>query len=165
MKTSIISITMSIILAATACQMKKDNTAIQMETAILEAKEFAETFINTVLAADTIALYDFLENDYIEQNTELITSEGMVIKGDKLMPWYCGFFGPAFKHFNIEGKFFDENFIASGNVVIHRYSYTMELTPKEGGDTITEVGHGIKIYQKSTEGTWKMLYDVWSNPQ
>jgi ketosteroid isomerase-like protein len=81
------------------------------------------------------------------------------------MPWYHEFFGPAFKYFNVEGKFYDENFIASGNMVIHRYSYQMNLTPKEGGETLTEVGHGIKIYQRSTDGNWKMLYDVWSNPE
>ncbi len=165
MKTSTVTITLLIAMATIGCQMTKDQTQEQTEAYLIEAKEFAETFMNHVIAADTIALFDFIEKAYIGENTELITSDGNIIMGNNLMPWYREFFGPAFKYFNIEAKFLDENFIASGNMVVHRYSYEMVLTPKEGGDILTEVGHGIKIYQRSTDGTWKLLYDIWSNPQ
>lgn len=145
--------------------MTKDKSQELVDAYLLEAKELAEKFTNHLLAADTIAFYNFLEKEYVGEEAELITAEGEIIKGENLMPWYHDFFGSIFENFNIEGGFFDEKFIASGNMVVHRYSYKMSLIPKEDGDTIIEIGHGIKIYQRSAAGTWKMLYDVWSNPE
>ena len=59
----------------------------------------------------------------------------------------------------------NEEFTVSVDLGIHRYSYKMDLTPKEGGEALTEIGHGIKTYKKYSDGTWKLQYDVWTNPE
>lgn len=129
-----------------------------------EVKQLHHAFLKAIESNDAATFYTFLER-YISGETELITPKGEVIHSEKLMPFYHSFFDPVFEQYYFEGNFFDENIAISGELAIHRYSYTMNLTPRNGGEKISETGHGIKTYRKHLDGKWRLQYDIWTNPE
>lgn len=48
-----------------------------------------------------------------------------------------------------------------GDLAVERANYTMELTPKAGGETMTEVGKHIVVRQK-IDDEWKVLWEIWN---
>ncbi len=64
----------------------------------------------------------------------------------------------------MEVDFYSSSYAVSVDLAIHRYSYKLLLTPKNGRDPVTEIGHGIKTYKKHREGAWKLQFDIWTNP-
>lgn len=130
-----------------------------------ELKKLNQTFLKVINSDDSHRFFTFIENDYISGETELITSNGEVVHSEELIPFYHRFFDPIFRNYYIEGKFYDENFSISGELAIHRYSYSMDLTPRDGGQKIAEIGHGIKTYRKHLDGKWRLQYDIWTNPE
>ncbi|MFQ5856965.1 MAG: YybH family protein [Anaerolineae bacterium] len=51
-----------------------------------------------------------------------------------------------------------------GDLAVERAGYTMTLTPKAGGDTVTEVGKHIVIRQKVGD-EWKVLWEIWNSDE
>jgi len=49
-----------------------------------------------------------------------------------------------------------------GDVAIHRFSFTWTMTPKAGGEPVTETGKGIHIMIRQPDGSWKIARDVWN---
>ena len=49
-----------------------------------------------------------------------------------------------------------------GDLALERASYTMELIPKAGGDTIKEVGKHLVVRQKVGD-EWKVLWEIWNS--
>ena len=52
-----------------------------------------------------------------------------------------------------------------GNLGFTRCNYTEAVTPKQGGDTIVVVpdGKALTLYEKQSDGTWKILYDCFNS--
>lgn len=130
-----------------------------------EVKKLNQTFLKLLQSKDSQRFYTFLEGDYISGETELITPNGEIVHSEELIPFYHRFFDPIFQNYYIDGKFYDENFSISGELAIHRYSYRMDLTPRDSGEKIVEIGHGIKTYRKHLDGKWRLQYDIWTNPE
>ena len=131
---------------------------------VQELRDLTQKFLASLRSGDPATFYSFLD-DYIDDDTELITSEGEIIKGDDLIPFYHEFFDPVFISYDADGGFYDDEYILSGDLAVHRYSYKIDLKPREGGPIVTEIGHGIKIYKKHIDGGWRLQYDIWTNPQ
>jgi len=131
---------------------------------IQEVKDLTQSFLTALRSGDSDTFFSFID-DYIDENTELITPEGKIVKGEDLIPFYHEFFGPLFQSFDADGGFYDEEYTVSGDLAVHRYSYKLDLTPKEGGETIAEIGYGVKIYKNHLDGSWKLQYDIWTNPE
>ena len=54
--------------------------------------------------------------------------------------------------------------IVRDDIGIERAHYTMEITP-EGGDTVTEEGKHIIVYQRAEDGEWRVLWEIWNEGQ
>ena len=53
----------------------------------------------------------------------------------------------------------------SGNLAFHDYSYQWRVTPKNGGAPINGQGKGIQILSRLSDGSWKIVRNIWnSNP-
>ncbi|MFC1712923.1 YybH family protein [Candidatus Poribacteria bacterium] len=52
----------------------------------------------------------------------------------------------------------------SGDLAIERGRYTMTLTPKAGGETITEVGKHVMVRQKIGD-EWKIVWEIWNTDE
>ena len=51
-----------------------------------------------------------------------------------------------------------------GDLAVERAAYTMELTPKTGGDTMTEVGKHVVVRQQVGD-EWKVLWEIWNQDE
>ena len=54
------------------------------------------------------------------------------------MPFYTSFFDPVFQNFHAVGRYFNKEITISDDLGNLRYSYKIELTPKEGGEMLIE---------------------------
>ena len=60
------------------------------------------------------------------------------------------------------GDYTDETIIVSGDLAIHQYSFHWTVTPKDGGDAVTEEGKGLHVLRRQPDGSWKISHDIWS---
>ncbi len=51
----------------------------------------------------------------------------------------------------------------AGDWAIERYVGTVMMTPKAGGETITETIKGIHIYRRQPDGSWRIAQDIWNS--
>ena len=56
-----------------------------------------------------------------------------------------------------------ENIEISGNLAFVRISGTGSNTPKDGGDTKTNVEKGIHVFRRTLDGSWKMIIEIWNS--
>ena len=67
--------------------------------------------------------------------------------------------------FDIDMKIMNEEFEVAGDWAFCRGTYTYEVTPKAGGDTVFKEGKYLTILQKQPDGTWKLYRDIYNaNP-
>jgi len=73
---------------------------------------------------------------------------------------------PAFDQMNLEIAItsIDEAKVYGG-LGLTRCTYTLKMTPKEGGDTITAMpdGKALTLYEKQSDGSWKVTYDCFNS--
>ncbi len=60
--------------------------------------------------------------------------------------------------------FTDEQIEVSGNLGMQRYSFRLTLRPKAGGTATTEVGSGLHIWRRGTDGRWRLAKDIYTSP-
>jgi uncharacterized protein (TIGR02246 family) len=53
----------------------------------------------------------------------------------------------------------------SGDLGLTRCTYTLELIPKEGGETVNAMpdGKALTLYERQSDGTWKIKYDCFNS--
>ena len=59
--------------------------------------------------------------------------------------------------------FTDEEIVVSGDWAFQRYTYELSLKPKAGGDSVVERGHGIHIFRREADGSWRLVKDFFSS--
>lgn len=64
--------------------------------------------------------------------------------------------------FEIGGRYVDTKIEVVGDRAIERYRGEMKLTPKVGGEGIEVKVKGIHIYQRQSDGSWRMSQDIWN---
>jgi len=51
----------------------------------------------------------------------------------------------------------------SGDWAFVRGNSTIVITPKDGGADVTEVGKWIAVYQRQSDGSWKLYSEIWNH--
>ncbi len=68
-----------------------------------------------------------------------------------------------FAVFNLESPpIFVEEVQVAGDWGFSRVSFTMSLTPWEGGETSTRSGKALSILKRQADGSWKVYIDCWN---
>ena len=60
--------------------------------------------------------------------------------------------------------FTNEQIEVSGPLGMQRYSFRLTLRPKAGGTVSTEVGSGLHIWRRGTDGHWRLAKDIYTSP-
>jgi uncharacterized protein (TIGR02246 family) len=55
-----------------------------------------------------------------------------------------------------------EHIEISGDLAIVRDSGTDSWTPKDGGETTTYIGKGLRVFRRGVDGSWKMIIEIWN---
>ncbi len=56
-----------------------------------------------------------------------------------------------------------EDIRVSGDLAFLRLSYTQSVTPKDGGDTTTEVGKWVLLLARQVDGSWRITTEIWNS--
>lgn len=64
--------------------------------------------------------------------------------------------------FTVNGRYSGSEIEVAGDWAIERYTGELVLTPKAGGPAVTEQMKGIHVYQRQSDGTWRITQDVWN---
>lgn len=50
-----------------------------------------------------------------------------------------------------------------GDAALERLSYTLLVTSLTDGSTVEDVGKGLHVYRRQSDGVWKIDQDIWNS--
>jgi uncharacterized protein (TIGR02246 family) len=73
------------------------------------------------------------------------------------------YFRDLFSRTRFEFVFNSSRIEVSGDLAFERIEYTASAWPVEGGPVVRDVGKGLHVYHRQTDGTWKLAQDIWNS--
>ena len=71
---------------------------------------------------------------------------------------------PAFDKMNRDMTIHIKETKVYGDLGLTRCTYTLKMTPKAGGNTITfPEGKALTLYERQSDGSWKIKYDIFNS--
>jgi ketosteroid isomerase-like protein len=97
----------------------------------------------------------------LSADNEIIPPNQPAVRGEQARQWLRDFMD----QFTMQLEpYSNEEVVVAGDLAFHRYSFEWTVSPKGGGDSITERGAGIHILQRQQDGSWVLVKDIW-NPE
>jgi len=56
-----------------------------------------------------------------------------------------------------------EELVVAGDWAFERWTVSMAVASREGGDAVSDQVKGIHIYRKQSDGNWKIVRDIWNS--
>jgi ketosteroid isomerase-like protein len=78
---------------------------------------------------------------------------------DSLRIWAQG----MYQQFSVSGRYLSSDVTVAGDWASQRYTYSLTLTPKAGGQAMEEHGKGIHIFRRQPAGNWLIVQDIWNS--
>jgi ketosteroid isomerase-like protein len=73
--------------------------------------------------------------------------------------WWKAGFDAAQAHFG----FTPTELVVADDLAFDRFAWTMETTPKDGGQAIQDNGDCVWIWKKQSDGSWLMWRAIWNS--
>ncbi len=72
---------------------------------------------------------------------------------------------PVFDQFNLKAEIDIVEGKVYGDRGLTRCTYTLDITPKAGGETIHSLpdGKALTLYERQSDGSWKIVYDCFNS--
>jgi ketosteroid isomerase-like protein len=67
--------------------------------------------------------------------------------------------------FTVAGEYTSTDVTVSGDLAVQRFTGRLTMTPKAGGEAISETIKGVHVLQRRADGTWQITQDVWNADQ
>jgi len=64
--------------------------------------------------------------------------------------------------FTVSGSYTSSDVTVSGDLAVQRFTGTLTVTPKAGGDPMAETVKGIHVLRRQADGSWKITQDAWN---
>jgi ketosteroid isomerase-like protein len=64
--------------------------------------------------------------------------------------------------FSVVGSYSSTDVTVSGDLAVQQLAGQLTMTPKAGGDSMTEEIKGIHVLRRQEDGSWKIAVDVWN---
>ena len=71
--------------------------------------------------------------------------------------------GRVFKQFDIVETWTPVETVVDGNLAFQRGTFTVEATPRAGGNTTKTSGNFLRIYRRQPDGEWRMTRDMFNS--
>ena len=114
-----------------------------------------EAHITALNAGDADGWADCFANDGIQMPPNFETNAGRAaIEG-----WSKGFLGM----FSCQFKLSVGEVQVAEDWAFERGRYDIKLTPRTGGNSVDDNGKYITIYQRQSDGGWKIARDIWNS--
>ena len=140
---------MALGLTCVACQAPTTESDLEAIKAVLEQSVTANSAgdVEGSLAVNTDDVV------WIPPNHPPVTGK------EALRSWFQDFFDA----FALQVTASSEEIVVTGDWAFLRYSFAATLTPVAGGETTPNNGHGILIYQRQPDGSWKYFRNIWNS--
>jgi len=118
------------------------------------ARAASEQYRVALNASDSAAFFSLLHEDL-----ELFPPAASPLKGVAAHDVFRGLlsnFVPTLE------PLVQEEWIVEGPLAVQRYSFRLRLQPKSGGRPTTESGSGLHVWQRGSDGRWRLAKDIWS---
>jgi ketosteroid isomerase-like protein len=73
--------------------------------------------------------------------------------------WVGGYFGA----YETRWEKTSLGFTVTGDLAVERYTYKATDTDKQTGAVTTDIGKGINVFRRRTDGKWRVAIDGWSS--
>lgn len=70
-----------------------------------------------------------------------------------------------YEQFTVGVSYHETELELAGDWAFEQLSFTMTLTPVEGGEATTMRGRGLHVYERQADGSWRIAYDVWNSTE
>lgn len=110
--------------------------------------------IQAFAAGDLAAAQDMFTDD-----CEILAPESEPVScGADFATWFTG----LQEGFEIAGEYHDLDTQVSGDWAIQRFTATLGMTPRSGGDGVSENVNGLHIFRRGADGSWRIVFDIWT---
>jgi uncharacterized protein (TIGR02246 family) len=117
----------------------------------------AEREMAAFTAADTAALEAVFAADAL-----LMAPGEPVVRG---LPAMITWTRAMHEAFTVAGEYTSSDVTVAGDLAVQRFTGRLTLTPKAGGDAMSETVKGIHVLRRQPDGSWKITQDVWNADQ
>ena len=147
LSTIILAITLAMLFFAISCQ-KQDT-----ESDIAAINELYDQYCIMANAGDIEGFMSLWTDDAIRMEpdrTSIVGKENIQ-----------AFFAPQFELFNINVAIYGDTEVeVFGDLSYSRGTYTLSITPKQGGPTTTLDGKWLDVEKRQADGSWKIYIDM-----
>jgi uncharacterized protein (TIGR02246 family) len=140
-----------------SCQSADTSRTTALSTKADEAsvREVFEQSVEKWNAIDLDGLMAFIADDYVllpPGRLEIVGKEALRASWDQFLSENTSTLKTSIEDIEI-----------SGDLAIVRIKELVTTIPKDGSETTTFNGKRIFIYRRGTDGSWKMIIDIWNN--
>ena len=151
-----IALSLLTIIAIVSCAQPEMQPPDTTEADVEAIKSAVKQEVAAANAGDLESFFAILSAD-----TEIIPPNQPAVRGEQARQWLRDFMD----QFTMQLEpYSNEEVVVAGDLAFHRYSFEWTVSPKGGGDSITERGAGIHILQRQQDGSWVLVKDIW-NPE
>ena len=73
------------------------------------------------------------------------------------------YFRSAFSRRRFRFTFTSSDIQLAGDTALERVTYTAIMWSESGASPIEEVGKGLHVYRRQSDGSWKLTQDIWKS--
>jgi ketosteroid isomerase-like protein len=73
------------------------------------------------------------------------------------------YFADLFARRRMTFTFTASNVHVAGDIAFERLSFHAISTPVAGGESLEDVGKGLHVFARESDGTWKLVLDIWNS--
>ncbi len=120
-----------------------------------------EEFLDLYALAMTTGDLDLWMSLYTDDTVKMQPDEPAIFGKENLR----ASFKPLFDNFNTSCVLYPEEAYVDGDLGYARGTYSISITPKAGGETISVMPDGkyLTILKRQADGSWKIYWDCWNS--
>jgi ketosteroid isomerase-like protein len=140
-----------------AAQSPAGNKRPTLEQDLAAIAEFNRRYLKAINDEDIATLSSLTTEDHI-----LISSGRPPVVGKAANEEVNG---RVFKQFDIVETWTPVETVVDGDLAYQRGTFTVEATPRAGGNTSKSSGNFLRIYRRQPNGEWRMTRDMFNSVQ
>lgn len=133
---------------------QKADAPVTVDTAAIE-KEAHGGYVGAINSNDVDALMAQLTDDVVYQ----APGAPEVVGKAAVREWIAGYFGA----YTTKWEKTSIGFTVSGDWAFERYTYKSTDTDRKTGAVTTDIGKGINVFRRGSDGKWRVAIDGWSS--
>ena len=148
-----------VLLPVLACGAPAPERASEDQGAMMTDSETIAARRSDILTALNDANIDALSQMVTGDLVAMPPNEPTIIGLEANQVWWRQMFDAGSSHVS----FFPGELQVTGDWAFDRFTWTVDLTPTGGGETVRDEGKSLWIWQRQSGGTWKLAREIWNS--